>query len=76
MKVVVEVSQTISRTYFVEVPDGTPESGIYDAVAAARESWVFEPDWESPMDDPSTDAIYPLDEDGDPDVENPIWPKD
>lgn len=77
MKVAVEVSQVMSKMFIVEIPDNTPRDQVYDAVFGARSSWVDDTDWSSPMDDPSTDAIYPVvdgSEGQEVDAEHPLWP--
>jgi hypothetical protein len=73
VKVAVEQSQLVVKTHIVEVPDETPDSGLVDAIAkAGSEAWHYDPDLDANDGPPTTDAIYRLDEDGDP-VDEPSW---
>ena len=75
MIVAVEVSRTVIDYYMVEVPDETRDEDLYDAVSGNRDNWVLDPDLECLSGEPSTDAIFKLNADGDLEDE-PSWPKE
>jgi hypothetical protein len=73
MRVAVETSQVIIKTYLVDVPDETPNERLFDEVDKVRGQLVHEPDWDTTGSAASLDAVFLLNEDGDPEDE-PAWP--
>ncbi len=77
MRVAVERLETVSRTYLVDIPDGTNDPGeIHKAVVAARNSWRENPnlDTELDMDTPDISEIKGFDAEGKPTVV--LWQED
>ena len=77
MKVAVELTQTWTKMFLVEVPDDVKDEGMYQAVHEAAlysngGAWTPEPDWDSLVYSETT-GIFRLNEDGDP-MDEPVWP--
>jgi hypothetical protein len=75
MKIAVTMRFDVEKTVVLEVPDGTKDEDLNDAIAAAGELGMVGEhvkDWDFEDDEPHLARINKLDERGDQ-VDPPVW---